>query len=79
MLKKEVDCQKIVKEIRTEYDDIVWVSASVDGSRLKIQIKENEDSFEEKEKEEGKAVDLIASTDGVITKIVTRTACLRYT
>lgn len=73
MLKKEVDCQKIVKEIRTEYDDIVWVSASVDGSRLKIQIKENEDSFEEKEKEEGKAVDLIASTDGVITKIVTRT------
>lgn len=38
------------KEIRTQYDDVVWVSASLDGSRLKIQIKENEDSFE-KEKE----------------------------
>jgi len=46
MLKKEADCRKIVKEIRTQYDDVVWVSASLDGSRLKIQIKENEDSFE---------------------------------
>lgn len=74
MLKKEADCRKIVKEIRTQYDDVVWVSASLDGSRLKIQIKENEDSFEEEEnKEEEKAVDLVASSDGVITKIVTRT------
>ena len=52
MLKKEADCRKIVKEIRTQYDDVVWVSASLDGSRLKIQIKENEDSFEKEEKKE---------------------------
>ena len=50
--KKEADCRKIVKEIRTQYDDVVWVSASLDGSRLKIQIKENEDSFEKEEKKE---------------------------
>ena len=74
MLKKEADCRKIVKEIRTQYDDVVWVSASLDGSRLKIQIKENEDSFEKEEKKKDEnAVDLVASSDGVITKIVTRT------
>ena len=44
MLKTQVDCERIVKDIRKEYDDIVWVSASVEGSRLKIQIKENEDA-----------------------------------
>ena len=33
-------------------NDIVWVSASIDGSRLKIQIKENEDTFQEVQKEE---------------------------
>lgn len=47
MLRSQVDCPGIVKAIRKEYNDIVWVSASIDGSRLKIQIKENEDTFPE--------------------------------
>ncbi|MCB6775682.1 sporulation protein YqfD, partial [Phocaeicola dorei] len=44
---------------------------SIDGSRLKIQIKENEDTFQEVQKEE-KPCDLIAEQDGVITMMVTR-------
>lgn len=76
MLKSRVDCPGIVKAIRKEYNDIVWVSASIDGSRLKIQIKENEDTFpeegEETSAEDEKPVDLVAAADGVITKIVTR-------
>ncbi len=78
MLRGRVDCPGIVKAIRKEYNDIVWVSASIDGSRLKIQIKENEDTFPEKDASvvpdggEEKPVDLIASSDGVVTKIVTR-------
>ena len=92
MLRSRVDCPGIVKAIRKEYNDIVWVSASIDGSRLKIQVKENEDTFPQEEKlpsenagvspeqdvssqqEDGeeKPVDLIASSDGVITKMVTR-------
>ena len=65
----------IVKEIRREYNDIVWVSASIDGSRLKVQIKENEDTFREDTDDgsgEEHPTDLIAETDGVITQIVTR-------
>ncbi|MCI8835363.1 MAG: sporulation protein YqfD [Ruminococcus sp.] len=103
MPKKDIDCPQIVKEIRAQYDDIVWVSASIDGSRLKIQIKENEDTFQgvgsssdrstendaegegntqennaSQEKteaavqEEEKPTDLIASQDGVITHMITR-------
>lgn len=75
MLKKNVDCQGIVKNIRKEYNDIVWVSASIDGTRLLIQIKENDDdSLSDNRTESGKEIptDLIASSDGVITGIVTR-------
>ncbi|WP_206215516.1 sporulation protein YqfD [Luxibacter massiliensis] len=52
MQKRQVDCGQIVKDIRKEYDDIVWVSASIDGSRLRIQIKENEDTFRDEGQEE---------------------------
>ena len=97
MPKSRVDCSEIVKDIRAQYDDIVWVSASMDGSRLRIQIKENEDTFREEEKsldpsggpessQNGNAsqetarsdgadqtpTDLVASQDGVITSIITR-------
>ena len=79
MLKSEVDCPGIVKNIRKEYNDIVWVSASLDGNRLKIQIKENEDTLandtgngEEEVSGEERPTDLIATSDGIITSIVTR-------
>ena len=75
MLRSRVDCPGIVKAIRKEYNDIVWVSASIDGSRLKIQVKENEDTFPDEETLMGeeKPVDLIASADGVITDEEIRT------
>jgi sporulation protein YqfD len=74
MRKSETDCAQIAKEIRREYKDIVWVSASIDGTRLHIQIKENEDHLPEAEMktEQKTPKDLIATEDGVITKIVTR-------
>ncbi len=46
MKKSDVDCQKIVRDLRRTYDGIIWVSASIDGCRLVIQIKENEDGLE---------------------------------
>lgn len=57
MPKNKVDCAQIVKDIRKEYDDIVWVSASIDGSRLSIQIKENEDTFQSTEADVSKSAD----------------------
>lgn len=71
---KEVDCARIVKDIRKEYDDIIWVSASVKGTRLLIQIKENEDSIPMKEDTDQKeeAYDIVADKACVITDIVVR-------
>ena len=35
----EVDCARIVKDIRKEYHDIIWVSASIKGTRLILDRK----------------------------------------
>lgn len=72
MRKNQVRCERIVKDIRKEYDDIVWVSASVKGSRLLIKVKENTDTFTEKQSQEELPTDIIAEKNGKITSIVTR-------
>lgn len=81
MSKRKVDCEQIVKAIRSEYDDVIWVSASIQGTRLLVQLKENMDIIPEEtssqngkiSKEELKApVDIISDSDGMITEIVTR-------
>ena len=80
MKKSDVDCQKIVQELRKKYDDIIWVSASVEGCRLIIEIKENEDALTDLEKADGydadigeKSTDIVADTDCTVVSITTRT------
>ncbi len=73
----EVDCARIVKDIRKEYDDIIWVSASIQGTRLIIQVKENEDTIPAMDEaaenpDQEKPTDIVADRDCVITRIVPR-------
>ena len=72
MPKSRVDCAKIAADIRKEYQDIVWVSASVEGTKLKIRLKENEDYYKEETKTEDPPTDIVADLDGTITQIVPR-------
>ena len=68
-----VDCAGIARMIRKEYDDVIWVSASLKGSKIQIDVKENSDSREiEEEEMTEEGTDLIAEKDGVIKEIVTR-------
>lgn len=82
MLKTQVDCERIAKDIRKEYADVIWVSASVQGAKLKIQLKENTDASgieteSEAQKEEKVPMDLVADRDCVITEIVPRTGMIQ--
>ena len=72
MKKKNVDCQKIVQGLRKKYEKIIWVSASVDGCRLVVEIKENEDGVSEDTKKEEKNTDIVALTDCTVIQVVTR-------
>lgn len=69
-----INCSRIVKDIRKEFDDIIWVSASIQGTRLIIQVKENTDkTYDGEEVKQSEApIDLVAAKDGVITEIITR-------
>lgn len=71
MLKANVDCEQISKDIRKNFDDIIWVSTSVQGTRLIIHVKENTDTFELSE-EQAEPSDIVADKDGIIKSIVTR-------
>lgn len=72
MLKGKVDCEQITKDIRKEFNDIVWVSAALDGTNLLIEVKENTDTFQVSEQEENEPTDIVATKDGIIVSIITR-------
>lgn len=69
--KNIVRVEELEKAIRTEFPNITWTSVQLEGTKLWIQIKENDKilTVEEKSKE---ASDLVAEKDGIITSIITR-------
>ncbi len=71
MAKRDVDCEQIVKDIRKTFDEIIWVSASLDGTRLFIHVKENADTFVKNE-EEKIASDIISDKTGTVVEMITR-------
>ncbi len=71
MVKYKVDCEQIAKDIRKQFDDIIWVSASVQGTRLFVHVKENTDTLIKQEAEKEPS-DIVAEKSGTIREIVTR-------
>lgn len=79
-----IDCDRIVKDIRKGFDDIIWVSASIEGTRLIIQIKENEDAKIDNKTDNKTDIkediypnsdagtDLVSDSTGTIVRIITR-------
>jgi len=69
--KSIVQVEELEKALRTEFPNITWTSVQMEGTKLWIQIKENDKILitEEKTKE---ASDLVAQKDGIISSIITR-------
>ncbi|MBQ8637996.1 MAG: sporulation protein YqfD [Lachnospiraceae bacterium] len=65
-----VSCSDLEKEIRSDYSDITWVSARIEGTRLVIQIREGE-AVGQAEKEQTVS-SLAATKSGIVTRMVTR-------
>lgn len=70
-LKSRIDLDDLEDELRLAFDDISWVSARIDGTVLKIDIKEGLVLTPDEEKDVPGNV--IAQEDGVVSSIVTRT------
>lgn len=72
----QIDCDQIESLLREEFYYIIWTTAYVDGTNLVINIKENEQitSFTTIETigDVNYGTDIIASENGVIESIITR-------
>lgn len=72
-MKNHIHCDDISAYLRKNYTDIIWISASVEGISLKIQVKENTDrTFKRKSEVYEVPSDIVADKDGIITDIITR-------
>lgn len=74
-LKKKINCKDLQTMLRAEYEDITWVSAKIEGTRLYLVIQERlkgSDSKEDALSETDAPAHLIADHDGVIESITTR-------
>ncbi len=74
MKRKNVDIEELEKKIRQDFEIVTWTSAKIEGTRLEIQIKENEVDTKENDEEDDNPFgsDLVAENDGVIVSMVTR-------
>ena len=66
----DIDCREIEENIREIYTDIGWVSAEIKGTNLIIDLKET--TMPQKAIDSNQPCHIIASKNGIITKIVTR-------
>ncbi|MGN0161599.1 MAG: sporulation protein YqfD [Lachnospiraceae bacterium] len=67
---RPISCDKVEKILRSEFEELTWVSVELTGTRMIIHVKENdEDYVEVRSTGEG---NLCATKDGVVYSIVTR-------
>ncbi len=76
--KSEIDLPGIEEELRIMYNEITWVSASITGTKLLIELREG--NLKTSEVSESGPADLVADEDAVITNLVVRqgTAAVHY-
>ena len=71
MKKSGIVCDSLELMLRETYPEITWVSAQIKGTRLIVQLRENTGVLTAEPVDETPC-DLVASRDGVITEIITR-------
>lgn len=71
MWKSRIDSKELAADLRKEFDNFIWVSVRIQGTRLLIDVQENTD-LELDEKTDYGPSDLISNVNGTVTKIITR-------
>lgn len=73
MRRSELNIGELEKQIRRKFSQVTWTSGRLDGTRLVIEVKENDMSVPEVVKDAaGEGKDLVAECNGVITDMIVR-------
>lgn len=70
-LKSKIDIDKMEKALRDEYPFIIWTSCRMEGTRLFVYVKENEQTAEEIPAQ-NEPCNLFATVSGRVVSIITR-------
>lgn len=68
--KERINCEEKEKSLRERFENVTWTSIYFEGTKLYVEVKENEKSEPVAAKIKG--TDIIADESGVITSIITR-------
>ncbi len=71
--KNQIVGKDLEEAFREHFEEITWASVQVEGTRLIIQVRENEHPERTEEKRFQNGSDLVSSVDGQIRQIITRT------
>lgn len=73
MRKNDVDIEELEKAIRKFFPQVTWASAKLTGTKLQVDIKENDTTLVvEKDRNVSEGTDLVAEYDGAIVSIIVR-------
>lgn len=70
MTKASLNCEEKEKQLRAAFPVVTWTSIYFEGTKLYVEVKENEKVTGEHQQSQG--MDIMASEDGVISSIITR-------
>ena len=72
MRRDVLDIEELEKEIRRQFSQITWASARLSGTKLLIDIKENDAPIVIEEKEVSQGTDLVAEYEGRVVSMIVR-------
>lgn len=72
MRKEELDIKQLEKEIRRVFTQVTWTSVKLSGTRLQIDIKENDAPITVGTKSDTDGTDLISEYGGTIVSMIVR-------
>lgn len=72
MRKENLDIETLEKEIRRQFPQVTWASAKLEGTKLRIDIKENDAPIINEVQKETVGSNLVSQYDGTIVSIMVR-------
>lgn len=72
MRKEQLDIEALEKEIRRQFPQVTWASARLDGTKLRISIKENDAPIITDTRERAAGADLVSQYAGTVVSVMVR-------
>lgn len=70
--KSAIDCAALEESLRSRYDEVIWTSIKIYGTKMTVDVQENLLPREQYEKKDETPCDIVAAKDGTVTEIITR-------